>query len=446
MELLTKFIDESKIDSKEFYKYILDVGNDELCEFVKVINDIISESYSAKPKNNNFNFIANDTLSGHSFPCEEVECKLSNIDTLARNAILYADKVYIQNPLESYLKYKEFNENLRLKIIADLIVIGQIKPLLKEGIFEYASSKVHFCSDCYTQFEDKYLKTLNSNVKIIEPYILQHLLDNLEFHVHWKYDTIGIEITDNSDLLVHSQVVNFVKDIPDNLEKIAVKGKSVKLSKDEVEDSGVLYYLFNHIEKNLHFQDYYSSYYNCHLLTDRNFDIELIRLVNNEMYEQHSKESDIFKNLDHLVPFVDEVPIENLIKLRRNEGEAFAVYRDKLSKILTIDNLTLKESKQIFYNEIRPEINKMNLVLSNNKKAMWGSIKSNIFLASTYISATLFAGILPANIDKIVASVGGFGFANNIGKDVLNLLKNQEIRKNEFYFLWKIQKDNKIKI
>lgn len=446
MEILTKFIDESKIDSKEFFDYILDVDNNELCEFVNVINDIISKSYSAKTKNSNFNFIANDTLSGLSFPCEQVECKLRNIGTLARNAILYADKVYIQNPLESYLKYKEFNENLRKKIISDLIVIGQIKPLLKEGIFEYASSKVHFCSDCYTKFEDKYLKTLNSNIKIIEPYVLQHLLDNLDFHVHLKHDILGIEITDNSDLLIHSQVVSFVKDIPENLTKLAVKGKRVKLSKNDVEDSGVLYYLLNHIEKNLHSQDYYSSYYHCHLLTERNFDIELIRLVNNDIYEQHSKESEIFKNLDHLVPFVDEVPIENLIKLRRNEGEAFAVYRDKLSKILTIDNITLKESKQLFYDEIKPEINKMNLVLSNNKKAMWGSIKSNIFLASTYISATLFAGILPANIEKIVASVGGFGFAKNIGQDVLSLLKSQEIRKNEFYFLWKIQKDNKIKI
>lgn len=104
MELLTKFIDEAKIDSKEFFEYVLDVENDELSEFVKVLNDIISESYSAKPKNNNFSFITNDTLSGHSFPCSEVECKLSNVDTLIRNAILYADKIYIQNPFETYLE------------------------------------------------------------------------------------------------------------------------------------------------------------------------------------------------------------------------------------------------------------------------------------------------------------------------------------------------------
>ena len=48
------------------------------------------------------------------------------------------------------------------------------------------------------------------------------------------------------------------------------------------------------------------------------------------------------------------------------------------------------------------------------------------------------------DIDKIVASVGGFGFAKNIGQDVLSLLKNQEIRKNEFYFLWKIDADGNI--
>ncbi|WP_321281061.1 hypothetical protein [Marinifilum fragile] len=446
MELLTKFIDEAKIDSKEFYEYILDVDNSELSEFIKVLNDIISESYSSKSKHSNFSFITNDTLSGHSFPCSEVECKLGNVDTLIRNAILYADKVYIQNPFETYYEYKEFNENLRLEIIGDLIVLNKIKPLLKEGIFEYATTKVHFCSECYKKFEDKYLKTLYSNIKTIEPYLLQHLQSNIDFYAHWKYDTIGVEIIDKSDLLSHSQVVNFVEYVPDAINKVAVKGKSVKLSKSEVEKSGVLYYLLNHIEKNLHFQDYYSAYYNCHLLTDRNFDIELLKLVNNDVYEKHTKESEILKNLDHMVPFIDSVPINKLLKLRKEEGESFEVYRDKLSKLIQVKNLSSKESKQLFNEEIRPEINKMNLTLSNNKKVVWGNIKSNIFLASTYISATLFAGILPANIDKIVASVGGFGFAKNIGQDVLSLLKNQEIRKNEFYFLWKIQKDNKIKI
>ena len=446
MEILTKFIDEAKIDKKEFFEYILNVADDELREFITVFNDIISESYSPKNKTSNFNFIANDTLSGHSFPCEDIECKLTNIDSLTRNAILYADKVYIQNPFEAYLEIKEFNENVRFKIISDLMVLNNIKPLLKERIFEYASSKVHFCSDCYKNFEQGFLKTHNSNLKTIEPYLLQHLLNNLIFHVHWKYENIGIEITDKSDLLSHSMVINFLEYVPDDLNKLAVKGKSIKLSKKQVEKSGVLHYLLNHIEKNLHFQDYYSSYYNCHLLTDRDFDIELFKLINNDIYEQHSNQSEILKSMGHFVPFVDEVPVEKLINIRKNEGESFEVYRDKMNKILKLENLSVKESSQLFHDEIRPEINKMNLTLSNNKKAVWGNIKSNIFLASTYISATLFAGILPAEIDKIVASVGGFGFAKNIGQDVLSLLRNQEIRKNEFYFLWKIQKENKIKI
>jgi hypothetical protein len=106
----------------------------------------------------------------------------------------------------------------------------------------------------------------------------------------------------------------------------------------------------------------------------------------------------------------------------------------------------MQDSKQIYQDEIRPELNKINLTLKNNKKVLWGNIKSNVFLASTYISTSLFTGILPTNIGKIVASVGGFGFAKNIGQDVLKLIKKPEVRNNELYFLWKIKQDNKIEI
>jgi hypothetical protein len=96
--------------------------------------------------------------------------------------------------------------------------------------------------------------------------------------------------------------------------------------------------------------------------------------------------------------------------------------------------------------EIQPEINKINLTLSNNKKLLWGNIKSNVFLASTYISTSLFTGILPTNMDKVVASIGGFGFARNISQYLLNLIKQPEIRKNELYFLWRIQKEKSNKV
>lgn len=446
MELLTKFIDDAEIADEEFFTYVQEADDDELAEFVNLFNDVIDSSYSKEKNNDKFNFIANSTLSGLSFPCGEIDCKINSIYSLARNAILYADTVYLQNPFEQYLKYKEFNDKIRQDLIGDLIVLSYIRPLLEERIFKIAVSKVHYCHDCYTRFQENYLQPFDWNLKTIEPLITEYLIKNIDFHLHWDYDNIGVEISGNNDLLNHPMVVNFLKHVPENLESKAKKGKRIKLGDSEIKDSEVTYFLLNEIERNLSIQDFYSTYYSCHVLTDREFDIKLLKLINKDIYEQNARQGEIIKNLNHLVPFIDEVPIKKLIKLRKKEGESFQVYRDKINSLSKSNLLTIQDSKQIYQDEIRPELNKINLTLKNNKKVLWGNIKSNVFLASTYISTSLFTGILPTNIDKIVASVGGFGFAKNIGQDVLKLIKKPEVRNNELYFLWKIKQDNKIEI
>lgn len=177
MDILLKFIDDVKLEKKEFLDYILDVEDEELAEFIALLNDVIDSSYSREAPDRGFTFIANSTLSGLSFPCGEIECKLDNVVSLARNAILYADTVYIQNPFEVYSNRNLFNEKLRVDIINDLILLGVIKPLLKTGIFKIAKSKAHFCHDCYERFQEKYLKSFNWN--LIKPLIADYLKESI---------------------------------------------------------------------------------------------------------------------------------------------------------------------------------------------------------------------------------------------------------------------------
>ena len=439
MQILTEFIDEAEINTKEFYEYVSVVGDDELAEFISSINEIIEASYISNRTDKKFNFVANTTMSGFSFPCGELECKLTSIYTLARNAILYADTIYIQNPFEQYSKFSNFNDKLRNDIINDLILLDYIKPLLKEEIFKIAVTKIHFCQDCNLKFQENYLTPFKNNLETFKPLIEDFLLTKIDFHVNYN-EKIELEISGTNDLLNHPMVINFVEFVPDSLKFKAKKGKRIKLTPKEVSDIGAHMFLFREIEKNIAMQDFYSSQFSCHVLTDREFDIQLLKLLNKDEYTRNSKRGDILKNLNHFVPFIEDIPLENLIKFRKNEGEAFEVYRDKINNIVKKENLDIKDSKLIYEDEIRPELNKINLSIKNNKKLLWGNIQSNIILASTYVSTTLFTGILPTNMEKVIASVGGFGFAKNITQDALKLIKKPEARNNEMYFLWKLSK------
>ncbi|GAA4497572.1 hypothetical protein GCM10023172_12750 [Hymenobacter ginsengisoli] len=88
-------------------KIIATLSDDKIHGVIASIMTIIQQN-SNRPIDSKFSFVANNTLSGGVFPCYEERCRTKHIDTLARNAILYADVVYIQNPFDKYLHISFF--------------------------------------------------------------------------------------------------------------------------------------------------------------------------------------------------------------------------------------------------------------------------------------------------------------------------------------------------
>lgn len=448
MKLIEKFISEIDIDSKEFYNYIMKAEDNDIHEFIKLFNDIIEHSTDESKPKAGFNFIANSTLSGLPFPCEELPCRLENLEKLARNAILYADTVYIQNPFRTLLDKETYDNDQRLQIIDNLIILHFIKPLLTEGIFKFAKSSSHFCHECYKKFQKEYLENFERNLDVIEAIIEEHIYQNVEYKLIVSNSKKCVEISGNNDLLEHPIIINFRYYVPKPLDSIEVGSTSIKLEKSIISQTGLQYYIINDVIDNLTIQDYFSKYYSAHVLTNREFDLGLLQLINSDqnLKPKTQPRSEILSKIDHFVPYIDKISLKKLIKLRKDEGEAFQVYRDKLNKLAKVNANNKVELTDYFQDEIRPELNKINLTIKNGKKLLWGNVKSNIVLATTYISASLFSGILPSNIDKIVASIGGFDFSRTIGQDLIKIIKNPAIRENELYFLWKLYRDNKIRI
>lgn len=447
MVLLEKFIRDTKIDRVEFYDYLLEADNSEITDFLELFNDIINQSSEIKTLDSGFNFIANSTLSGLPFPCESLDCRLQNIDKLARNAILYSDSIYLQNPFEQYLKYKEFDKVLRENLISDLIILHFIRPLLKIGLFKLAKSKTHFCHDCYVKFQEEYLNNFNYNLKIAEEVIEDSIYKDVTYTLIKSNGKKAVQISGSNDFLDHPIIINFKKYTPKVLAPLKLKKGGIQLSPEQIKSSGLLYYLLGDILKNITIQDYYSKYYSAHILTNRELDLTILNLINKKTFNiEQIPRADILKNIDHFVPYIGEISLKRLIDLRKNEGESFQVYRDKINSIVKMTNLDGKDYSDIFKDEIQPELNRINQTIKNNRKHLWNNVKSNIFLASTYITATLYSGVLPSNINEIVAAIGGFSFAQTIGQDVINLIKQPAIRENELYFLWKINQQRTIKI
>ena len=280
MELIEKFIKNTDIDSYEFYDYILEADDQDITEFLKIFNRIIDESSDFSETPSGFRFIANSTLSGFPFPCADINCRLENLDRLARNSILYADTVYIQNPFNRHTNYHSFSINHRLAIIEDLVLLHHIRPLLKAGIFKFATSSIHFCNECYKKFQNEYLDNFDYNLNIIEPLISDYIIKNIDFKLILSNSERCVEVSGNNDLLEHPIVISFNKFVPKPLLKIKIPQGSRKLNEKLVAESGLVHWFLKDIINNISIQDFFSHYYSAHVLTNSNFDKNVLGQIN----------------------------------------------------------------------------------------------------------------------------------------------------------------------
>lgn len=389
-------------------------------------------------KNSNFNFVANDTLSGGMFPCTELPCRLSNIDTLARNAILYADTVFISNPFEKYTHIDEFTDYTRFQLGVDLTLLYHVKPLLDENIFQLSSSFMHVCKACLRKMKvltKAYEKKMDKAQKELFDICLTKL--NYRFTTEPNSRT-AVDISGQKDILPHGMTIWWEEPSEEITKTIGSKKKG-KLTKEQVIKLGLVDSLVYPIIEDLITQNYYSNFFNSYYLTHRNIDA---RIINNNHTKAKSGYNEIIKNsLDHNLPFVPNIDLKKMIQLRKKEGEAFQIYRASLTNFLTSIKSPDYHLKEAFRDEIQPEINKIKQTIKTSRKLILSDMTKDLVIGSTYVSIGLFSHLLPPTIGEITAALGGKNYLDRFGDNVkkLTTLKS-EVKTNKYYFIWRLQK------
>ena len=144
-------IEQVEKDFSTIDDFIFSQDNSHLDEFTDTLQGYLNNlSTEINYADNSYSFIANSQLSGDVSSCAGLSCRMDNVEQIARNAALYADRVFIQNPFDKYLGTKDFKEFDRENIVNDLLILKYLKPLIDENIVSFSSSGYHFCPDCYS--------------------------------------------------------------------------------------------------------------------------------------------------------------------------------------------------------------------------------------------------------------------------------------------------------
>jgi hypothetical protein len=440
-----EFLERVGISADELAVPIHDMSGMDVLEFVSDCNRFAP--HDTHSSSSFFDFVANSSLSGGDFPCQMVPCRIERADHLARYAALYANRVVIPDPFEKYgltlqnlgkrRLRKEALESLRTEIIGDLAILYHLRPLLESGHIVLASAPWHFCAACYERVTGRPQEELPAKLKKVFDAYLSLLAGRTR--VKWKkgkWYSVAVEgypTLAPHDLNTLIQVKNARKlresvadasgHNPIKLEDAVAHAAARHLAQELTDDSAV--------------QDLYGSGLGLNYLTDREVDLTAA----GEARSAGRDAAALAKGLGHALPFVEQVPLERLLRLRNVEGDAFEVYRAALKKIVSeLRDRPAGEISEAVSDIINPELAKIDMVFKKSKKLLKDSLVRDTIYATGFVTVGLTAGILPTNVGQIVAGVGGLTKVGSMLTSASKLLQEpEEVRGERFYFLWRMR-------
>jgi hypothetical protein len=125
----------------------------------------------------------------------------------------------------------------------------------------------------------------------------------------------------------------------------------------------MLSHLFTKIAENMTFYFAYGLKRRARYLSDISGETDFLDWMTSDDEEMTTK-TGLLRELQHTVPVLGELPIATILRIRQQEKDAFEAYRQVVSRmsssILTAQNLSRKEVREMLRDAIEPELRRMN--------------------------------------------------------------------------------------
>jgi hypothetical protein len=122
-------------------------------------------------------------------------------------------------------------------------------------------------------------------------------------------------------------------------------------------------------------------------------------------------------NLTHVVPTLADVPIETVLRIRRNDHEGFVDYRNTIREVIrghlnTGGNISEIDAQQIHQDVLRPRVER--LMNETKKQREYDRKSSTVSLAVpvALLSIGILGGALPTHMAEFLKISGTLGRAN----------------------------------
>ena len=448
--LIYDFLYSVGITQENVLKRLKKLGPERVYTVVKTL--IEYTNFDRVSVETHFDWMANSRLSGYGYLDSTLDNRLHNVRSLIRDSLLFADVLWIKNPLNSHFHCREddyYSEDTILKLADDLKILYEYRIVLEDGYARICGTNDHFCHDClmssfgYDGIPAEYQKMVYK----IEKLVKATFKDDVLFRAYAEGDKIVLQLDAARDDLFSSrtcaiELSNFYIDPP--LEK-AILRKSKKLYKKEVEQCTTIYCeMMRPIIDDVLMYNWFSGKESGGLsyFTSRQIDLSMIKTINSK--RTNAINGSIAESLKHTLPTILNVPIEKILALRTNEKEAFSNYRDSYNKLLNdigTKKVDAQHINEALYDTVMPNINKLNIAVRNSKEIAGRGLLVNAIVATGSMACGLVEGFLPDAMRGPLMALGVSNHGAAAFQKLQTLINpSSELRDNKFYFLWKLSK------
>jgi hypothetical protein len=203
--------------------------------------------------------------------------------------------------------------------------------------------------------------------------------------------------------------------------------------------------LFETIADNMTFYLAYGMKRKARFLSDMRGETEFLEWLNYD--EDLTAKSRVLGELQHSVPMLNELSLATIVRIRKQEKEAFESYREAVtnmsSSILTAHkNVSKKQAREMLHDAIEPKLQSMKKELKTYQKVNARKAVAGIASIAATVLLGAYAG-LPAMATLPMATAGTLVGVNLLSKAAEAACDHgpQFKQKNDLYFLLKLSQE-----
>jgi hypothetical protein len=403
---------------------------------------------------------ASMSLGGGPNPCSAIDCRIGHSDQLAQFASLYSDSVYVHNLLGDHAHHtdrytKDSLPEFRQKVVDDLTVLNRMRPLVEAGRIVPVTAPLATCSGCGSAMIALLDTEVERRFKRARRSVFSRYAAELVIDFELRGGRVGAHMRGPEDLLEHgeryflfSDTSKIFSEIPRLKKSLAEGGAPTRLTKREAARAGLNAGQALVVLRDLRFELAVGQSLGTSLLTDRPISFDLVnRIAGTDAVRRRNEV--IREHLTTIVPFLDGVPPQELLRLRQTDGDSFVLFRHALNEAVdeacaSKSTFSSADAKALYGDVIAPRLARLGVTVRAARRTL---VKDAGRKTAGWVGAIAFGqltGLLPASLAVTAKALGLTKVIADLTADTLKPVdKTSPIRADSMFFLWQVKQLSK---